>query len=114
MGFADAQPILPAAAKSTEGGTEDRPDDRRHRLARGKRQNCILIGLPGAMAAVASVAATHAAANVVVADEVPAHRFTRLDPRSGVAEDWYTDDLRAPNTTRQTLPGYSGWGYHAP
>ena len=85
------------------------------RLARVERQNRILIGLLCAMAVVASITATHAASNVVVADEVRAHRFTLLDPRGGLADDWYTDDNpRAPNTTSRMLRGYSGWGYHEP
>ena len=45
------------------------------RLARVERQNRILVGLMCAMAVVTSIAATHAASNVVVADEVRAHRF---------------------------------------
>jgi hypothetical protein len=84
------------------------------RLARVERQNRILVGLLCAMAVVASIGATHAASNVVVADEVRAHRFTLLDPRGGIADDWYTGDPNAPNTTHQTLPGYSGWGFHSP
>jgi hypothetical protein len=43
-----------------------------HRLARVERQNRILIGLLCAMAVVASITATHAAPNVVVAAEVRA------------------------------------------
>jgi len=85
------------------------------RLARVERQNRILIGLLCAMAVVASITATRAAPNVVVANEVRAQRFTLLDPRGGVADNWYADDNpRAPNTTSQTLPDYSGWGYHEP
>jgi hypothetical protein len=85
-----------------------------HRLARVERQNRILIGLLCAMAVVASISATRAAPNVVVADEVRAQRFTLLDPRGGVADNWYTDDPRAPNITQNTAPGYSGWGFHTP
>ena len=84
-----------------------------HRLA-CVEQNRILIGLLCAMAAVASITATYAASNVVAADEVRAHRFTLLDPRGGVADDWYIDDPRAPNASRRLLPGYSGWGFHSP
>jgi hypothetical protein len=54
---------------------------------------------------VASITATHAASHVVVADEVRAHRFTLLDPRGGVADDWDAGDPSAPNTLRQTSPG---------
>ena len=82
-----------------------------HRLARVERQNRILVGLMCAMAVVASIGATHAASNVIVADEVRAHRFTLRDPHGGIADDWYTD---APNASRRTLSGYSGWGFHGP
>jgi hypothetical protein len=82
--------------------------------ARVERKNRILVGMMGAMAVVASLGATHAASNVIVADEVRAHRFTLLDPGGGIADDWYTDDPNAPNTSRRTLPGYSGWGFHVP
>jgi len=58
-----------------------------HRLAQVERQNRIPIGLLCAMVVVASITATHAASNVVVADEVRAHRFTLLDPRGGVADE---------------------------
>jgi hypothetical protein len=85
-----------------------------HRLVRVERQNCILIGLLCMMAVVISIATTHAASNIVVADEVRAHRFTLLDPRGGVADDWYIDDPNAPNASRRMFPGYSGWGYHMP
>jgi hypothetical protein len=84
------------------------------RLARVERHNRILIVLLCAMAAVASIAATHAAPKVVVADEVRAHRFTLLDPRGGVADDWYASDPSAPNTTQNLGGPYSGWWYHAP
>jgi hypothetical protein len=82
-----------------------------YRLARVERQNRILIGLLCAMAAVASITATHAASNLVIADEVRAHRFTLLDPRGGVAD---IDHPSAPNASRRLLPGYSGWGFHSP
>jgi hypothetical protein len=84
------------------------------RLARVERQNRILVGLLCVMAVVASIGATHAASNVIVADEVRAHRFTLLDPRGGTADDWYTDDPNAPNASHHTVPGYSGWGFHSP
>jgi len=84
------------------------------RLARVERQNRILIGLLCAMAVVASITATRAAPNVVVADEVRAQRFTLLDPHGGVADNWYADDTRAPKETQNTAPGYSGSSFHAP
>jgi hypothetical protein len=84
------------------------------RLARVERQNRILVSLLCAMAVVVSITTTHAASNIVVADEVRAHRFTLLDPRGGVADDWYIDDPNAPNASRRIFPGYSGWGYHVP
>jgi len=83
------------------------------RLTRVERRNRIRVDPMCAMAVVASIGATRAASNVV-ADEVRAHRFTLLDPRGGIADDWYTDDPNAPNTSRRTLPGYSGWGFHGP
>ena len=83
------------------------------RLARVERQNRILIGLLCAMAVVASITATRAAPNVVVADEVRAQRFTLLDPRGGVADNWYADDPRGADT-QNTGGGYSGSSYHAP
>jgi len=55
------------------------------RLARVERTNRILVGLMGAMAVVVSIGATHAASNVVVADEVRVQRFTLLDPHGGIA-----------------------------
>ena len=84
------------------------------RVARVERQNRILVGLMCVMAGVASIGAAHAASNVVIADEVRAHRFTLLDPRGGIADDWYTDDPNAPNTSRRMLSGYSGWGFRGP
>jgi hypothetical protein len=87
------------------------------RLQRLERQNRILIGLLCAAVGVGSIAATNAAPNVVTADEVRAHRFTLLDPNGGVADDWYSDGPNPPaatETSRRWLPGYSGWGYHAP
>jgi hypothetical protein len=83
------------------------------RLARVERQNRILIGLLCAMAVVASITATRAAPNIVVANEVRAQRFTLLDPRGGVADNWYADDPRGSNT-QNTASGYSGGMYHAP
>jgi hypothetical protein len=87
------------------------------RLRRLERQNRILIGLLCAAVGVGSIAATNAAPNVITAEEVRAHRFTLLDPNGGVADDWYSDGLNPPpatETVRRWLPGYSGWGYHAP
>jgi hypothetical protein len=95
--------------------TDPRLDRIERRLARVERQNRILIGLLCAMAVVASITATHAASSVIVAGEVRAQRFTLLDPRGGVADNWYTDASRSPDTnTQNTAPGYSGWGFHAP
>jgi len=94
--------------------TDPTLDHIERRLARVERQNRILIGLLCAMAVVASITATHAASNVIVADEVRAHRFTLLDPRGGVADDWYTDAPGAPSETQNTAAGYSGWGFHTP
>ena len=85
-----------------------------HRLTRVERQSHILVGLLCAMAVVVSITTTHAASNIVIADEVRAHRFTLLDPRGGVADDWYIDDPNAPGASRRMLSGYSGWGYHEP
>jgi len=84
------------------------------RLGRVERQNRILVGLLCVMAVIASIGATHAASNVIVADEVRAHRFTLVDPRGGVADDWYTVEPNAPNMTQNTAPGYSGWGFRSP
>jgi hypothetical protein len=67
-------------------------------LARVERRNRILIDLLCAMTAVASITATRATPNVVVAGEVRAQRFTLLDPRGGVAENWYADDPRGADT----------------
>jgi hypothetical protein len=87
------------------------------RLSRVERQNRILMGLLCAALVVGSVAATHAAPNVIVADEVRAHRFMLLDPNGGLADDWYTDKLNPPpdsTTSQRPLPPYSGWAYHKP
>jgi len=84
------------------------------RLARVERQNRILIGLLCTMAVVASITATRAAPNVVIADEVRAQRFTLLDPHGGVADNWYADDTGGLKETQNTGGGYSGASYHAP
>jgi hypothetical protein len=84
------------------------------RLARVERQNRILIGLLCAMAVVASITATRAAPNVIVADEVRAQRFTLLDPHGGVADNWYADDRGGQKETQNSGGGYSGSSYHAP
>jgi len=87
------------------------------RLQRLERQNRILIGLLCVAVAVGSIAATNAAPTIITAEEVRAHRLTLLDPNGGVADDWYSDGLNPPaatETSRRWLPGYSGWGYHAP
>ena len=84
------------------------------RIARLERQNRLLLWLLCAIAAAASVAATHAAPNLVVADEVRAHRFTLVDPQGGVADDWHIDNPGAPNSSQKLGAPYSGWGYHTP
>jgi hypothetical protein len=88
------------------------------RLRRVERQNRILMGLLCAALIVGSIATTHAASNVIVADEVRAHRFSLLDPNGGVVDDWYTDTQNAPpgTTYTQSMPGtgYSSWSYHRP
>lgn len=87
------------------------------RLARVERQNRILAGLLLAALAVASIAVTEAAPNVVTADEVRAHRFTLIDPQGGVADNWYafaTNLPAAASFDRRVPPGYSGWAYHSP
>jgi hypothetical protein len=84
------------------------------RLRRLELQNRILIGLLCLVAVVGSIAATHAAPNVITASEVRAQRFTLLDPRGGIADDWYADTQDASNATRNMGGPYSGWWYHAP
>jgi hypothetical protein len=80
---------------------------RLRRLERQNRQNRILIVLLCAALGVASIAATKAAPNVVIADDVRSHRFTLLDPNGGVADDWYTNNRNPPES-------FSGFEYHAP
>jgi hypothetical protein len=85
------------------------------RLRRLERQNRMLIGLLCLVTVVASVAATHAAPNVITASEVRAQRFTLIDPRGGIADDWYITDPSDTNVTRNLGgPPYSGWWYHSP
>lgn len=88
------------------------------RLRRVERQNRLLVGLLCLAAIIGSVAATHAATNVIVADEVRARRFSLIDPYGRVADDWYTDAQNAPPGTSYTqqspADGYSGWSFHEP
>jgi hypothetical protein len=82
-----------------------------------ERQNRILMGLLCTAVLVGSIAATHAAPNVIVANEVRAQRFLLLDPYGRVADDWYTDPQNAPPGTAYTQNGgdqYSHWSYHPP
>jgi hypothetical protein len=111
--------LRPAASFCLKGG---RMDDAtlaqiQKRLRRVERQNRILMGLLCAALVVGSIAATHAAPNVIVADEVRAKRFSLLDPYGRLADDWYTDAQNAPpDTTYSQNAGssYSRWSYHRP
>jgi|SRR5579872_3967855 len=87
------------------------------RLRRVERQNRVLMGLLCVAVLAGSIAATHAAPNVIVADEVRAKRFSLLDPYGRLADDWYTDAQNAPpDATYSQNAGsqYSHWSYHEP
>ena len=90
------------------------PDPLEMRVRRLERQNRVLIALFCTAVAAASIAATHAAPNVITAQEVRAQRFTLLDPRGGVADDWYAANPNDTNVSSNTAAPYSGWWYHAP
>lgn len=90
------------------------PDPLEMRVRRLERQNRVLIALLCIAVAAASIAATHAAPNVITAQEVRAQRFTLIDPRGGIADDWYIEDPNAANVTRNMSAPYSGWWYHSP
>jgi hypothetical protein len=81
--------------------------DVERRLRRLERQNRV------AALALGSIAASHAQQTVLSAYEVRAQRFTLLDPKGGVADDWYTTSTRAGGTS--IISGsYSGWGFSRP
>ncbi len=64
--------------------------------------------------ALSSIAVSNAQSTVLTAAEVRAQRFTLLDPKGEVADDWFSLSSPREGVTTHAGGPYSGWGFSRP